>query len=191
MIDLLFPRSVYRKENLFTEEERLTLESHIKENLKNSGVSRDCGNNVDSSFYTANQLDKDKNFKQFSDIILDESKIFLQNLSYDEFVIKKCKIHKMWANISYENDFIFPHTHGDCLVAGVFYVKSPPEAKIYFFDNFEKTKIKRSVYNNLSYEEYSYDCLPGRLLIFENNMIHGNKKQPPGEKIAISFNIGL
>lgn len=191
MIDLLFPRPIYRKDNLIALEDCLHLEIQIKKNLKDTGVSRDSGNNVDSSFYTSNHLDKIREFEEFSNFILNESKIFLKSLSYNDYAINNCKIQKMWANISYENDFIFPHTHGDCLIAGVFYVKSPPESKIYFFDSFEKTRIRRSAYNDLSYEEYSYDCNPGRLLIFENNMIHGNKRQPVGEKIAISFNIGL
>jgi uncharacterized protein (TIGR02466 family) len=191
MIDLLFPRPVYRKENMLDINECLELEHLIKNVLELNGVSRNTFNNIDSSFHTASHLDKEEGFRKFASCILNESKKFLKELSYDSNTIDCCYIHKMWANVSYDGDFIFPHNHGDCLIAGVFYVKSPPASTITFFDSFEKIKLKRKEYNMLCYEEFSYDCIPGQLLMFENNMIHGNKKQPVGEKIAVSFNIGI
>lgn len=191
MIDLLFPKPVYRKENLIDEAECIRLEIMLKDYLKKSGISRTDSNNIDSSFYTNNHLDRLAGFESISQIILNEGKEFLKSLSYDNYIIENCSVQKMWANISYENDYIFPHNHGDCLIAGVIYIKVPPDSKIYFFDNLEKIQTRRSSYNNLSYEEVFYDCKIGMLLMFENYMVHGNKKQPPGEKIAISFNIGI
>lgn len=191
MIDLLFPKPVYRKENLVSLDECLLLETGIKTYLEKSGICRDGANNVDSSFYTNNHLDKLPEFANLSNIILKEGKSFLKSLSYDDYVVNSCVIQKMWANVSYENDFLFPHNHGDCLIAGVFYVKTPAESKIHFFDNLEKIKTRRKVYNELSYEEFAYECKQGMMLMFENYMVHGNKRQPPGEKIAISFNIGI
>lgn len=191
MIDLLFPKPVYRKPDLVSHDQCLSLEVAIKTNLEKSGVCRDNANNVDSSFHTSNHLNELPEFEEFSKLILKEGQHFLKLLSYDNYIIDNSKIQKMWANVSYENDFLFPHNHGDCLIAGVFYVKAPPESTIHFFDNLEKIKTRRSIYNELSYEEFSYNCKTGMMLMFENYMVHGNKKQPAGEKIAISFNIGL
>ena len=35
------------------------------------------------------------------------------------------------------------------------------------------------------------DCKAGNLLMFKGDTLHGNTLQPKGEKIAISFNLGL
>jgi hypothetical protein len=97
----------------------------------------------------------------------------------------------MWCNLSYGGDYIFPHNHGSCLIAGVFYVKAPAGYQITFFDDPKNTRQKQQTYNYLTWEEYYYECLPGTMLLFRNDQLHGNKSQPDGEKIAISFNIGF
>ena len=34
------------------------------------------------------------------------------------------------------------------------------------------------------------DCVPGRLVLFKSDLMHGNGSQADGEKIVISFNLG-
>jgi hypothetical protein len=97
----------------------------------------------------------------------------------------------MWVNYSYHNDFIFPHIHGDCLIAGVYYLKSPEGSTIIFYNDINRITIKNEKYNHLTYEDMTYPCIPETLFFFKNDMLHGNILQPQGEKIAVSFNLGL
>jgi len=189
-IDLLFPKPIYRVHTLF-DEELIDLEKSIKEIINQDNSVRDGRNNIDSTFQTNSRLHLNKNFVNLSNFILEHAKNFFKELSYNQHVVENCKFHKMWANISYGGDYIFPHIHGDCLIAGVFYVKAPSNSLITFFDDIDKIRISCDTYGSLNYEDYSYSCDPGTLLLFKNDMIHGNKKQPDGEKIAISFNIGV
>jgi hypothetical protein len=130
-------------------------------------------------------------FESLADVTMQYAKQFMKEMSYDQSIIDRAIFHKMWANRSYKNDFIFPHNHGICLISGAFYIKAPPGAQITFYDNMNTIRHMQYEYNYLTYEEYFYDCIPGTMLLFRNEQLHGNKAQPDGEKIAISFNIGL
>ena len=35
------------------------------------------------------------------------------------------------------------------------------------------------------------DCIPSRLVLFKSDLMHGNGAQEDGEKIVISFNLGI
>ena len=123
---------------------------------------------------------------------------FFSNFTYSKFeppvekFINECKFNNMWTNISQENDFVFPHHHmtfDKCIISGVFYVKSPPEAKIWFYKNHQIPTIKSHKYNHMTFEEYYFESEQNRLILFTSDFMHGNKTQPKGEKIAISFNV--
>lgn len=57
--------------------------------------------------------------------------------------------------------------------------------------NTKTTREKHKICNYLTWEEYSYNCLPSVMLMFRNNQSQSNTCYPDGKKIAISFNIGL
>ena len=135
---------------------------------------------------------KEPEFKELSEAILKNVKNFMTALEYPEKFINECKFNNMWTNISQENDFVFPHHHmtfDKCIISGVFYVKSPPEAKIWFYKNHQIPTIKSHKYNHMTFEEYYFESEQNRLILFTSDFMHGNKAQPKGEKIAISFNV--
>jgi hypothetical protein len=189
-IDLLFPKPIYRVHDLLLDQlESFDLE--IQDIIKELNLKRTGSLNVSSTHSIDDQLFLNPCFKNLADLAIFFAKDFMNKLEYDQSIVDNCKFHKMWANVSYKNDFIFPHNHGSCIIAGVFYIKSPPESLITFYDNLNNIRHESLKYNHMTYEDYSYNCTPGTMLLFKNEMLHGNKAQPEGEKIAISFNIGL
>lgn len=192
-IQLLFPKPIYLVESaLFDHLSAFEDEVH---NIMNA-IPNDCTNkspalNVASSFLKNNSLHHNPVFQPLTDLALAGAKNFMKEMSYDQSIIDRCAFQIMWCNRSYGGDYLFPHNHGGAIIAGVFYVKAPIGSQITFFDDMKTTRQKQKIYNYLTWEEYNYNCLPGTMLLFRNDQLHGNTCQPNGEKIAISFNIGL
>jgi uncharacterized protein (TIGR02466 family) len=186
----LFPKPVYQIPNLHLDKLPET-EQVLKNYCELHETKRSNTLNVNSTAETINTLNKDPKLNYLSKSIFDYSIEFMKTLDYDHHLIEECKFHKMWFNISNENDFLFPHNHGDCLLSGVYYVKAPQNCFLHFYDDPKQYKIQMQNPNLFTAEEIAFECLPGTLLIFKNDMLHGNGLQPAGEKIAISFNIGL
>jgi uncharacterized protein (TIGR02466 family) len=147
---------------------------------------------VKSTHKTYDKLHQEPVFAEFVDEIYKTSTGYLKTLGYSDSFIQKLTIGNMWSNISHANDYIFPHVHKASVLSGAFYVKSYTGSKIIFFNNINdsSTPVPDNE-NQLSYETCKYDCNPGRLLIFKSDFLHGTPLQTEGEKIVISFNIGL
>ena len=189
-IDLLFPKPVYRVHDVLVEHLD-TFSDKIHSILDNVNSKRTGSLNVDSSHSVSDQLHTIPEFKILADTCMDFARDFMSKMIYDQYIIDNCKYHKMWANISNQNDFLFPHIHGTCIIAGVYYISAPQGAMLTMHDDLKSIKHESKQYNHMTYEEYNYNCIPGTVLLFKNDMLHSNKAQPLGEKIAISFNIGL
>ena len=83
----------------------------------------------------------------------------------------------------------FPHTHPGSIISGAYYIKTAPDNAIAFYDKYEVITLPEedTIYNG---SPITYKCLPGRLLLFKSDFIHGNPGQESiGEKIVISFNM--
>jgi uncharacterized protein (TIGR02466 family) len=186
-IDTWFPKSVYIKDNIYLEKLNY-FEKTIKEKFNKYGHKRYPLQNVDSIYETYNNLHKDIEFDLLVNKILESSKEFLNCLGYKN---KELKITEMWSNISYEKDHLFPHNHSNSILSGAFYVKGNTENKIKFFDNSFDMMPKPQTFNNLNYKYCEYECLPGRLLIFRSDFLHGTEAQTTNEKIVISFNLKI
>ena len=180
VIDQLFPKAVYKVYGVLIDELPL-LETAAKNIIAETNIKRTGSLNVTSTHSSADQLFLDSRFKSLADVCMLYAKDFMKQMVYDQYLVDNCKFHKMWTNISQQNDFLFPHIHGTCLIAGVFYIKAPTDAQIHFFDDLKNIKHQSQQYNHLTFEEYSYPCTPGSLLLFKNDMLHGNKSQPAGE----------
>lgn len=192
-MQLLFPKPIYSVEGALLE--HLTAFEDEVHNIMNA-IPDDRNNknpslNVASSFLENNNLHHNPVFAPLADLALAGAQDFMKEMSYDQSIIDRCTFQIMWCNRSYGGDYIFPHNHGGATIAGVFYVKAPAGSQITFFDDMKSTRQKQETYNYLTWEEYYYNCLPGTMLLFRNEQLHGNKLQPDGEKIAISFNIGF
>lgn len=188
----LFPKPLMLMENVFTEKLDF-VESFLKEELQKKGFKRTPTQNVNTTFHTDTNLFEKKEIKFLTDFIYQKAISFITQLQYSDSYISRCKFNEMWFNISDENDFLFPHHHGFCLVSGVYYVKAPKESTITFYDNsyFYPNHIESKSPNIYNSQDINFNCKAGNLFLFKGDTLHGNKLQPKGEKIAISFNLGL
>ena len=185
----LFPKPLVLLENVFSDKLDF-LESFLKQQ---KGFKRTTTQNVDTTFHTDTNLFEKEEIKFLSDFIYKKALSFIRQLEYSNSYITRCKYNEMWFNISNENDFLFPHHHGFCLVSGVYYIKAPKDSTITFYDQSyyypNHIEIKKpNIYNS---KDVNLDCKAGNMFLFRGDMVHGNTLQPKGEKIAISFNLGL
>ena len=125
------------------------MENEIKEillSLTNTNYKKKFINkkNIKSILIKKDKVDISLEFNFPITLLLEEfdSIEFMKTLDYDHHLIEECKFHKMWFNISNENDFLFPHNHGDCLLSGVYYVKAPQNCFLHFYDDPKQYKIQ-------------------------------------------------
>ena len=191
-IETWFPTSIYIADEVLSANELQTLEDEIKQVLGQVGTFRNGINNIDSTHKTDKMLHTNPVFKPLVDQIYSHAKNYLEAFGMSDELIRSAKIDVMWSNISQEGDYIFPHVHGNSLLSGAFYVKRAGDCNISFFKSLDKYNLMtdaaetRNLFNTDSCE---YECLPGRLLLFTSDTLHGTARQPAGEKIVISFNI--
>lgn len=101
-------------------------------------------------------------------------------------------INSMWSNKTVQGEYLFPHVHPHSIISGAFYVHiDSPEDVIMFFDNVGAMVMPTNEANQLSYENCSYACTPGRLLLFRSDLQHGCPALKGKDKIVISFNAEL
>lgn len=187
-IQTWFPKLIFRSENLL-ESQYLSEITTLTTKIVNQKNISDTALNVNSTHLTNNLINYIE-YNILSEKILRAAVGFGEALGYcSKTQMQDIKISNMWANASSEGDFIFPHIHTASEISGVYYLESPDDAIITFYDNIynmSKDAINSTVFN-ARYTQYP--CTKNSLLLFKSNMLHGNEKQPPGNKLAISFNI--
>ena len=185
-IDTWFPKSIYVVENFNIGNIRL-YEKEIKK-LK-SNKKRNDYIQVDSS-HQIDSLHKKEIFINLFNDIKKHILTFLKNLGYDDSTLLKMDFNESWYNISKPGDYLIKHIHPNSIISGAYYLKSNKNDFITFFDN-DNMILSPINYNELSYEYCSYECTPGKLLLFKSNLNHSTNKQIGKEKIVISFNFNL
>jgi uncharacterized protein (TIGR02466 family) len=146
---------------------------------------------VASTHKTNDQLHKIDEFNELVNSIYHHSSNLLKELGFNQEFISRTKIANMWANVSQEGEFLFPHVHSNSVLSGAFYIKTNGNNKLRFFNNINDMFPRASEANHLNYEYCDYDCKPGRLIMFKSDFLHGTIPQTAGEKIVVSFNIAL
>jgi len=192
-IDCWFPTPIYVAEKI-CEDIIPVLEKEIKV-LQSSGTTRNPMLYVDTlwSSPASRTIKHQYPFNILASEILDNAVVFANELGYK---VSKDDLHidNMWANISNEGDFNFPHSHGDCYFSGAFYVKTIPENEIYFYHpEFLTGAISfPDEFKPLSFEHVKYPCVESTLMMWRSNLIHSTPRQMvSGEKIVISYNISI
>lgn len=187
MITKWFPKSIYFEPNILNE--YLTqYEIELKMSIEKIGSVRDSLKNVGSTHRLRKNIFEVAELPNLREVFFSKSKYFLNELGYTE--LSNLHFDNCWANISKKGDYIFPHNHNGSLISGVYYVKSSLDDKITFF-NSPSMLPDPNKWNELNYQNCSYSCIPGSLLLFTSDFIHGNDLQQSDEKIAISFNLSL
>jgi len=184
-----FPKTIYVADNVLLEKLD-SYESIIKQVVAEKGTETNGMLSVPSTHKIDDRLHSREEFSDLVDYIYFGARHFLLELGYTN-ILDKLKIGNMWANVSHENDFIFPHVHANSLLSGVFYIKKYPNSKISFFNDIESIFPEPNIHNELNYPFCEYDCEPGRLMLWKSNFLHGTPRQTSGEKIVISFNISV
>ena len=191
IIDSLFPKPVMIVENVCLE--HLTLfENTIKAIIRDLGTKATEFQNVESTHATMNNMYDVVQFSPLVKEIQNYSCIFLENLGYTEENISQMRLKNLWANISTEGHYLFPHIHSHSVISGAFYVKAGEEDNIQFYNDLTDTTFVPPRESQLSRRFVDYKCKPGRLLLFKSNLLHGNvAKKDAAEKIVMSFNVGF
>ena len=188
-IETWFPTSIYIANNLLLDKLPI-YEKRIKEIVKDKNIHKTTFLNVNSSWGTEDvNLARDVVFIDLLKEIQGHVYEFANALGYDESFLKTLKFDQAWANISNENDYLYPHTHAASVFSGAFYIKTYEDSKIYFHNKIDSMIPIPKNDNILNLKNCKYDCLPGRLLLFKSDLLHSTPRQTHGEKIVISFNV--
>jgi len=183
-IETWFPKSILLVDDLLLD--RLSTYSLVLEKIfQNNSTNRNNFLKVDTLHDTDFRLENHPEFQDLIEVISTFSKVYADKLGFR----RTLEIKNIWANISYKNDYLLPHVHPNSIISGAFYVEAPEESGINFFDNVNSMFDDAEKPNNLSYKHCTYECKPGRLLLFKSDFLHGTTNQPEGRKIVISFNI--
>ena len=186
-LEAWFPKTIFRSENILSTEYLETIKT-FTENLIKENSLRTNSLSVDSTHKT-NNLIAYKEYDSLIQAILERITAYAESLGFcSKSQMSHLRITNMWANKSYGGDFNFPHVHPNSIFSGVFYVDAPPHAIITFYDNVYDMSIDPKEANMFSYRHTRYPCTPNSMLIFKSDFLHGNERQVPGSKIAISFN---
>ena len=111
---------------------------------------------------------------------------------------KKLSIDNIWVNINGYKDSNKTHSHPQCILSGVYYVKTPKNSGNIFFNNTSDDVIQHSWQKNLfnnyncyNSPEWFLPSLEGYIYLFPSWLKHYvepnmNEKE---ERISLSFNI--
>ena len=172
-----FPTTVGEFSSLFNVGEIRDMISHITTAKTKYGY----GHNEDD-------LHTKSHFVNFRDVVLNNSKIYMNNLKYK---YEKLEITGMWANKLHMGMSHPPHTHSNNFLSGVYYLNASGDtAPIQFFDPRPQANVLRPrnepIWENSSMVQF--DSVTGKGFIFPSWLMHW---VPPtqDERISISWNI--
>ena len=105
-----------------------------------------------------------------------------------------------WVNINPPNSFNTKHSHPDCNLAGVLWIKTPKDCGNIVFQspfNFQTYKEVESYTEdfksqNKYFDKYFFNPIEGRIMVFPSHLLHEvNPNESKEDRISVSFNIRL
>ena len=187
MIFATFAKPIFFQPNILNDHLK-TFETEIKTAVSKVGSCRDSMLNVDSTHKVRENIFEVARLKDLRQAIFFHATNFLQEIGYKQ--TDSLHFENVWANISVKGDYLFPHVHNGSLLSGVYYVKCDMKDRIKFF-NAPSMLPEPTEYNQYNAQLSEYSCIPGALMMFTSDILHGTDKQIGEEKIAISFNMNL
>ncbi len=154
---------------------------------------------LDTSFWhgTYGHLYKDERFADLITTIRKQAVLFCEVLGYPSLKENQLRFTNMWINLIGPYGYHAQHIHstiGQAAISGVFYVDAPPGAKLSFGSPYRDSyePVKPWVNNPSNFSKISYDCVPGRLVMFKSNVYHGyDSHKQSKNKISIPFNLSI
>ena len=137
-------------------------------------------------------LHKQKEFKEFAELVISTSKEILNILKYD---VEDIVITDMWATVLKSGENHPAHTHSNNFLSGVYYLHSTQGASLMFRDprpaaDVIMPRIKESIIANASL--LSYTSKQNRAIFFPSWLPHYVKpNKSTANRISIAWNIQL
>lgn len=185
-----YPKSVYIANDVRTDLLN-PLSEKIKSLSESEGTIKTASLHVESSHIINRKIHlQEELFKDLSEEIMMHVARYASALGYCDAFIDRCQMADMWYNISDKGDFIFPHSHPGAFFSGAYYVKAMPGNEIKFYGKLDHYVEVPQNPNQISCSIATFDCIPGELLVFQSDLVHGvPAQQVEGEKIVVSFNV--
>jgi uncharacterized protein (TIGR02466 family) len=188
-IEQWFPKAIYLLDDFYSDG-RKDMNQWLNEMfLFNGDFKRTPELNVNST-HTQLDLSQEDFFSSFIGLLTEEVAKFSVALGYN-LQNQKLKLENMWSNLSVRGDYLFPHNHPSSFISGAYYVDCGDRDVIKFYDNPQNMISPSPSPNQFSFEDVSYSCMPGRLIMFKSDFMHGCPALIGERKIVISFNFGL
>ena len=187
IIETWFPKTLYICNELH-KEQLSVYRKEILRLIKNKSIRTDTKYVDTTHGVTENDLVNNIIFDDLKHTILFHSSQYLKMLGYDTPI----KIENMWANLSKKGDYLFPHNHPNSLLSGAFYVSATSKKDVIkFYNNINDMSlpIAEDKFNEFNYQTCTHQCVPGKLMIFKSDFLHGCPTLKGNEKIVVSFNI--
>jgi uncharacterized protein (TIGR02466 family) len=168
------------------------VEKKVRE-LQKSGKGTFSPEGAILAYMTPDDLQALPEMKPLVDVIMEESGIIL-----DAFAVKRTShyITNMWANIANPNRRHSMHTHPNCLLSGLVYIKTPTNCGPTAFasprllgKNLEPTYFKKNEFNS---DVFIMPAEKGRMVIWPSHMPHAVEQgsaDETQERIVVAFNI--
>ena len=137
-------------------------------------------------------LHKQKEFKEFAELVISTSKEILDELKYD---VEDIVITDMWATVLKSGEHHPAHTHSNNFLSGTYYLHSDQGASIMFHDPRPAADVivprkKETTVANASL--LSYASKQNRAIIFPSWLPHYVKpNKSKNKRISIAWNIQL
>ena len=127
--------------------------------------------------------------------LVDQLFVAMKHVWEDQHLDRNPRLGNMWANINYPGGYNRPHVHPNCLLSGVYYVRSQPGAgKLVVNDPrpgvqlMLPVRIKEPGPKHL-WREVHLDPVPGRIIIFPAWLLHCVEPNQSNDiRISVSFN---
>ena len=102
----------------------------------------------------------------------------------------KFKITQSWLNFTEAGQFHHKHAHPNSFISGVFYPKTNPDDKIYFFkDGYPQIELLSETFNVYNSKSWWLSAATGQLVIFPSSLQHMVERvKGPDTRISLSFN---
>ncbi len=168
------------------------IETKLQE-LRKSGKGRSSPEGAILAYMTPDDLQTLPEMKELVDVIMAESGKII-----DAYAIKRDShyITNMWANIANPNRRHHMHTHANCLLSGLVYIKTPKNCGSTVFasprllsKNLEFTYLQK---NELNSDVFIMPAEKGRMLIWPSHVPHAVEQgaaDETEERIVVAFNI--
>ena len=181
---LIFPTNLFLIEDFYKSDT-----TSMKKYISDLWVNRD----YDDRWQTKSaDLHKQKEFKEFTELVISTSKEILDELKYD---VEDIVITDMWATVLKSGENHPAHTHSNNFLSGVYYLHSTQGASLMFRDprpaaDVIMPRVKESIITNASL--LSYTSKQNRAIFFPSWLPHYVKpNKSTANRISIAWNIQL